>query len=361
LGPRGRSHRVRRALALGAIALGLVAPCGARAQGTEVRPDTADVLFERGKASLKAGDWAAGCADFQASFDLEPSVSALVKLARCRDHEGRPASALLQYRRALELNRTLVQSPERVQELAGVIHSELANLEPKVPLLHLVVRPTPAGLDVRVDGRAVPPSDVEAAIPVDPGEREVVVRAPGYREERVRIAFAAGAPREVRVELQPAPAPDALVRGDGEDRGASVSTAPQERQEARPAEQNRPASRQGILGLTVGAAGIITLGVAGYFGYRTLALVDDSRPYCNTAINQCEQLGLDRLNDARQAQTVGLVLAGVGGALTTAGLVLYFSSHTGSSADPKAPASARMALFVDANVDKAQAAVRGVW
>jgi hypothetical protein len=305
-------HVLRRAAVLAPAAVVFLVPSGARGQGA-AQP-SADEVFQQAKALLKAGDWVGACAKFQESFDIERSVSALVKIARCREHEGRPASAVFEYRRALELNRANPQGPARAKELDEVIRAELTALEASVPRLRIVVSPRPSAVEVRVDGRVVAMADLDAPLPVDPGEREIVVRAPGYRDEHVRLAISGWAQREIRIALQaeerPAPAPPVALP-----------------------EPAHPASgAQSIVGLIVGGAGVATLGVAGYFGYKTLSLVNDSRQYCDPSGNPCGAHGLDLLNDARQAQTIGIVLAGVGATLTSVGLVLYVTGRAHAAA-----------------------------
>jgi hypothetical protein len=354
--PAGRVLRARRertrtktripaARALfSAIAIGsaLIAPRAVHAQNAGFPLPTADDVFERAKALLKAGDWVGACAKFQESFDLEPSVSALVKIARCREHEGRSASALLDYRRALELNRTTPEGASRAMQLDEIIRTELGALEMTVPTLRLVISPRPSALEVRVDGRVVTPQELDTLLPVDPGEREIVVRAPGYGEERVRVTISGRAQREVRVALhaQEIGAPGTAERTDRIER-AGRSTPEPAATETDPARHGW--AGQSIAGLVMGGAGVATLGVAGYFGYRTLSLVADSRSYCDQN-NQCLQAGLDRLNDARQAQTMAIVLAGTGATLAAAGFALFFTaSPPAGGVGPKAAVGAAVA------------------
>src|SRR5512142_1664304 len=123
----------------------------AAAATTEAAQPSASDLFEQGKTLLRAGDWLGACEKFSQSHALMPSVSSLVKMARCSEHQGDLKKALLQYRDALQLNHQLTQSTSRQAELESTIVEELKNLEPRVPRLRLRIVPRPEGLRVVID------------------------------------------------------------------------------------------------------------------------------------------------------------------------------------------------------------------
>src|SRR5262245_35551986 len=94
---RGKACSARTLLRVSGVARVIMLSSAAAAQ---TKKASADASFEAGKAKLQAGDWPGACADFQASFELDPAVSTSIKLARCRQHEQRLTSALGEYRRA---------------------------------------------------------------------------------------------------------------------------------------------------------------------------------------------------------------------------------------------------------------------
>jgi hypothetical protein len=312
------------ALALG-VALGGIP--NARAQG---KKGIADALFDEGKTLLQAGDWPGACAKFQASFDADAAVSTAVKIARCREHEGKLARAVAEYRRALELNQTLPQTTERKKELEALIVGDLAQLEARVPRLRFEITPRPSGLEVTVNGAPVPEASLAAPFAIDPGEPEVVVRAPGYREERLKPRVPEGVTHELVLTLvpnpdgagpAPAPAPKSLVAAPvAPPRGASAAPGPND------VPESDAGSGQKTFGAVVGGAGVVALGVAGYFGIKTLVLVDAARPRCPE--NECDGRGYRMMNDAENAQTTGLVVGGAGALLLGAGIALYLSAPT---------------------------------
>jgi hypothetical protein len=70
----------------------------------------------------------------------------------------------------------------------------------------------------------------------------------------------------------------------------------------------------------VGGAGIAALGTAGFFGLRTIDLVNQSNPDCDPT--GCGTKGSNLRREARDYQTVAWVLAGSGVAALGIGITL---------------------------------------
>jgi hypothetical protein len=306
----------------------LVAGTAEAAAGPD--PARADALFEEGKARLAAGDWAGACLSFRQSLELDVSVSTLVKIARCEEHDGRLASALLEYRRAEEHNRALTQNVERQRELGAVIESAIKELEPRVPRLDLDVSPKPSGIEVTIDGKPVSAA-LDAPLPLDPGEHEVVVRAPGHREQRLVVSASPGTVRELDVRLVPDDAQAASSLAEPPRAPIARGSTEQTRSGASDSGAVDPGADRRLLGLVVGGVGVATLGVAGYYGIRTLSLVDDSEPHCPD--NECNSTGYDLVDRAKDAQTTALILTGIGAVMLGAGTLLYVTAPAADEQD----------------------------
>ncbi len=178
-----------------------LALAGALAAAAAVRPaaadDTvqkADALFAEG-VKLRDSNLELACSKFGESLQLNPqAIGVLLNVAMCDEKYGRVASAVRRYRETRE--RAVEQSFPEYQKAAD---ARLAVLTPEVP--HLTIRfdrPPPPQTKVVVDDQVVPPSELEA-LPIDPGERVVVVSAPGRIPFQRRISIARGERRELAV------------------------------------------------------------------------------------------------------------------------------------------------------------------
>src|SRR5690349_15880908 len=58
----------------------------------------AEALYRRGRELLSAGNWAEACAKFDASMALNPAASTMLNIARCHEHEGKIAQALIDHK-----------------------------------------------------------------------------------------------------------------------------------------------------------------------------------------------------------------------------------------------------------------------
>lgn len=295
-------------------------------------PVAAEALFQQGKVSWAQGRWQEACARFEASMALDPSVSVLLKIARCKEHEGKLAQAWLLYQQTISLNQDVHRDrPARREELDTLALQEIKALEPRLPRLSVAVSPTPTGLEIRRDGVVLPLASLGESIPVDPGEHLLDVVAPGFARSQLRITMAEGEQRSETLTLEPLPPVLPSASASPEPTASASFT----REQTPP---RRPHSRTSIVdpgvrisGLGLGAAGLVALGAAGYFGLETIRLVKASASEC-TRENECTGRGLLLREEARAAQTKGLIFLGVGAVFAGAGGVLWWSSQRDTSA-----------------------------
>ncbi|HVJ15557.1 MAG TPA: hypothetical protein VM686_08950, partial [Polyangiaceae bacterium] len=78
------------------------------------------------------------------------------------------------------------------------------------------------------------------------------------------------------------------------------------------------------IGLIVGGAGLVSLGVGGFFGLQAQSLNEDSKAdgHCD-AQNQCDATGGEKREDAKSAATVSTIAFVAGGVLTATGVTLF--------------------------------------
>jgi hypothetical protein len=297
-----RRHGASIGAALAAAAMSLSAP--ARAQDPDARA-RADALFREGRQAATAGDYARACEKFAASQRLDPSTGTLLNLGNCEERQDHLSSARNYYRTALG---QLGGSDPRVAP-AG---HRLMLLEARMPRLTITLpSPSPPGLTVRCDGTPVPAGDFGVAGPIDPGEHEVLVSAPGYMDRREVVVLAEKQTREV-VATPGAPEQTAAAEAP------SPATPP-----AAAAPERTPSSARtvGWIAAGTGAAGLVLAAVSGAILVDDKSTIDHECPG-----KQClTSSGLDAVNRSRTwlpintaSWIVGLAGAGVGAYLVLA-------------------------------------------
>jgi hypothetical protein len=185
-----------------------------------------------------------------------------------------------------------------------------------------------SGLRVALDGTEVRLESL-TALPVDPGEHEVTAWAPG--KSRFVEHFAVKAAEE-RTIVVPALV-DAPRRAPATSSSPSVTRRPGA---ASPAAERSPSLTR-TAGWVLGASGVVSLGVAGYFGWRAKKKHDDALVLCPEP--QCsDTTGVQLNQDARWAATRANAFGVLGGLAVGVGVVLLLTSD---DAEP-----ARSALIV---------------
>jgi serine/threonine-protein kinase len=333
---------MRRALTLTALAVALASPSVASAQsGGDVA--RADALFNAAKALLESGQYGDACAKFAESNRLVPGLGVTLYLADCYERIGRLASAWSEFRSAEGLAR------ERNDKRADVARARAQAIEPKLDRLTIAVGPTVprAGLQILLDGASVPPEEWGIAMASDPGDRVVVVTAPGHP------------PRTISTRLGP-DNPTAVVRVDSLDEPPAVpvpsspapSTAPPTppspppvvTPESPPVEStsDRGATQRWI-GIGVGAAGVVGLGIGTVFGLSAKSKLDASNAGPCGAGDRCSPQGLALRQDASSAATGSTVAFVLGGVAVAAGVVVYVTAPRGVASTAWVIAPAPMA------------------
>jgi hypothetical protein len=296
---------------------------------------------------------------YEESQSLDPSATTQARIAQCMEHQGKLASALRAYESALSLADEL--DPLRKRKASEVFPRSIAALEPRVPKLRITVRTPIDGLRVEIDGRTLGTGTLESPIPLDPGRHTVVARTP--KSPPVKCDFEATEGTRTAAQLEagsagtepcriegaivvitlPEPSPETAPTAPPKD-SSSVSRKTgleSSRKDDGASKTSGGGSTQRALGWALGGAGLVTLGVSGYFGLRTLSLVSDAD--CDE-LSRCSQDGVNTIDRSSDTQTAGFVALGIGAALAGTGLTLLLVSRESS---PPEARSGR-ALFVSA-------------
>ena len=303
---------VQRSILLFATAVALsAAPVPARAQPPAGRdPAAADALFRAALEALDKGDWGVACAKFNASMDLDPSVSTLINIAKCHDHEGKLATAWADLNRALVMNGETAGA-QRKADLDRYAKDLIAAIEPRLPRLTIVVRGRPAGLKVKRDEVEVSAAALGEALPVDPGAHDIEASAPGYRSDKRTVSLSEGKAATVELTL--------VAAAQGAQAGAQSGP------------EGQPISGRRLGAYITGGVGIAGLALGGIMGGLTLdkkGVIDKS---CGPAGGftmdpmGCSDAGLRAATDAKTLGLVSTIGFGVGAAGVVAAVVLLIT------------------------------------
>jgi hypothetical protein len=322
-GPRGRNWGAR-AISLGAMAAlaSGAAPANAQSSGDQA---AAEALFKQGRDLMASGRLAEACPKLAESQRLDPGTGTLLNLATCYERNGQLASAWVTYKEAA----TAAQNSDQA-ERAQLARRKAAELEPKLPMLTIVVPASSdrADLQIRRDGEAIGRAAWGVPIPVDPGVHSVDATAAGRKAWRGQASLE-GVAAQVSVEVPPLPA-----LADGPEEAVVAPPAPAPPAPPAPAPPPPPppvthGSGQRAAGLVTGAVGLAGLIVGTTFGLIARSDNNDAKSDCPTD-STCTPLGVTSTTSARHAATASTIAFVAGGALTATGLVLYLTAPSTS-------------------------------
>jgi tetratricopeptide (TPR) repeat protein len=267
-------------------------------------PALAETLFQRGKALMLAGRHREACPLFEESQRLEPGSGTLLALALCHEGEGKTATAWVELRAALA-----AAEKDGRADRAAFVRQRLSELEPRLVRMVVEVPPPVAarpGLRVSRNGVPLGPAAWGVAAPVDPGEHRIEATAEGAAPwARTVVAEARGG--ELRVTVGPLESPRPPL-----------------------AEAARGPTAVQVGGIVAGSAGLIAIGVGGYFGLRAIDKSGEAEDRCST--ERCtDPEGVRLSEEAIDAANVANVTIGVGLAAVAAGVLMIVLGGEGDS------------------------------
>ncbi len=265
----------------------------------------ADAFFREGRALMTDAKYALACAKFAESHRLDPAPGTLVNLALCHEKDGQTASAWAEFNEVAE-------RPGDDKARGPYARGRAQELEKRLSRLRVKVAAPSPSESVAIDGRTQGAGAWGSALPLDPGEHVVVASAPGRKSWKSTVRLGQGPtvldvdvpaledpPREAAL-LSPPPPPASKSPTDG--------------------------STQRTVGLAVGGAGIVAIGVGAAFGLRTLGKKSDADAICPS--NKCAgDPRVADLDDAAKTSAVVSTLAfAVGAVAVAAGVTLVLSA-----------------------------------
>ena len=206
-------------LLAGGIAAACPGPTAAQPVNTQ-----ADLLFEQGRDLLTAGKYAEACAAFDASQELEPSVSTRLNQANCREKNGQLATAWRLFVDTERQTRTAADASTR--KLHGITVAHASRLGARLSTLTIQVPQDRrvGGLEILRHGVRVEPDAWNAAVPVDGGTYTITARAPGRADWSITVTV--GVERDLRIVEVPRLAPVVTAPAPAPARPAAVPSEP---------------------------------------------------------------------------------------------------------------------------------------
>jgi hypothetical protein len=262
----------------------------------------ADQLFAEGKALLDSNLLQA-CAKFEESLRENPAaIGTLLNVALCDEKLGRIASAVAKFSEARS----------RAKEQGFLEHVRAAEehieaLTPKVP--HLTIKLTEALPETKIliDDTIISPGELEN-IPVDPGERVIIVSAPQRLPYQTKLVVGTAEHRELVV---PAFAKSVTVK-----------------------------SSRRLIGQITTAVGGAAIGTGIGIGLYARHLYNDQFGHmepgdglCDSTKKQCERPGQSKTQRAHTLGNVGTVVGGAGVLVAIAGVYLWLRSPGSTPGD----------------------------
>ncbi|APR79645.1 Hypothetical protein A7982_04992 [Minicystis rosea] len=278
----------------------------------------AQQLFQEGIAAIEKGDSATGCGKLRESLSLFAVSNTLFNVAQCDEKEGKPGAALEHWKRGLGL----IDATDPRSKLAK---ERIAALEPKVPLLRIVVPLGQAETKVTLDGQEIAASALETRFPVDPGKHTIVIRVAGRQDRKHEVVLAEGERTELVATQGPALAAPPPPPGNTGPVAVKGPGAP-------PGSETPPPPPSSSSGLRVG--GFVTLGIggaaliaAGATGAMVLAHRSTANEMCGPEKNACPPGFASQLSSDK-GLVVGNTIAwsvGIAGVATGAILLIVSS------------------------------------
>ena len=333
---------VERSWPILALAAGLwVSP----ARAEERDPAAAQALFDQARKLMKAGRFTEACPKLAESNRLDPGIGTQFHLADCYEQSGKIASAWAGFLEVASLAQASGQADrERVAQ------KRAEKLEPRLPRLEISVSDAHRvdGLEIRRDGVLMGAAQWGTPLPVDPGEHEIVARAPGRHTLTQTLRLEEGktasfelpllAPRKESVSQELVPQSS---ESEPEPPGKSSEPA------VPSAEPKAESSGPSALVWALAGVGAVGLGVGTVFALEASSTNQDSKEKCRAdAPNLCDPDGVALRNDALDQGNIATVGFVVGGAALAGAVTLFLLDGARSVEKPERSGTLRPSAVV---------------
>ena len=273
----------------------------------------ADALFKKAKKLHGEKKYADACPMFEKSDALDPGIGAKLNVAKCYEDWGMLARAYRWYTDA-EAMATAAKDDRaaKIKELIATVDAEVPRLTIKLP-----AGVDAAAIDIKLDGKSIVDM-IGKEQRIDPGPHEVTWVVDGQKKSRM-IPMERGGERDITLDLR-----------------AVASRAPKQTDDETP----DPGRTRRLIGISVGAAGILGIGIASYLTLDARSSYNDALDtHCMGDKNMCSDEGLSITGDARSQANLATVITVIGLAAIGGGVALYLTA-------PKASDKEKSAVYV---------------
>lgn len=186
-----------RAVAVALVGLAsLACSATARAQASEAEREQARTAYSQGQGLFQEGKYEEARAVFQGAYDLIPNPIVLLSMAECDTRLGKIEEAVA------ELERYLAERPDAADR--ADVEKKIADLK-AMPTV-LVVRSTPPGAAIRIDGKDTG-QITPAELPIERGDHTVEASLKGYDVASTTLTMRLGSRQEIDLALPALPPP----------------------------------------------------------------------------------------------------------------------------------------------------------
>jgi hypothetical protein len=331
---------MRRCPSLILFVLMSLAPAAALA---DLTASEAQERFVAAREEYEKLDYSAALRLFRDLVAQTNSPNARLYAGRCLRELGKLPEAYDELRVALRDATELVKSEPRYGLTRDAAAAEVAALEAHIGRLRIVLRSSPLGMQVTLNGAVVASERLGDAslraegieIPVLPGDHEIVVSAPGKATWKQTVRADPGPPRLIEVPPLEAPRPAAPPRlSRAEPAGGGAERA---------------------AGIAVGAVGVVGIAIGSVYGVRALSKKSDGDALCSGKL--CSQEGLDLHEESQDFANISNVAIGAGAGCVIAGGLLFLLAPSRATE----PASSKVGFSLTTTVTGGMFTVRGVF
>lgn len=291
----------------------------------------AEIIFNDARRLFDGGKIAEACNKFAESQRLDPSAGTLLNLARCREAEGKFASAWSAYLAAKRSAKI-----DGRDALAEEADQRAAEVEARLSYLTVKLEAPAEGLVVTRDGDALAEVSYGTKLPVDPDTYSIKATAPGYQDWTAEVTIGAGGHEEVLVPPLVALPPEEDTPPAEVVTAAEPVSSPEPKEGPRGAQAPIAAYAVGGTGLAVTIAGLVFGGLAA----SKYAAAEGACP-------EHQGCSAGAIQDAQSAETYALVSTvgvgvGLAGLATGVVLLILHQPHPESVASNSAKISAEV-------------------